>query len=298
MTRPDTVRVPLAEIEIGERIGFLNAEHVNDLAERMDAEGQHTPIQLKRNGNAAKIKWSLVAGLHRMLAAKSLGWTEIEAIKVADAKSTADQLRRLELGENLAHRFRRPIERAIMMFEFGRLEEAIDHPGHVGESRHARGARMKNSASVTMTEMEGWRERTAKAFGTSLSTLERHSRIYRAIAEALPELAQQLNDHPMGESLSVMTTVASVKMPDTRRRVVEMILTRPDWKSMDEVMVAMGHRSTGSRTDPNRPDETQFRHIWRQMSAIQRRSHFLDLAKDIPPYLVREAIDKLQEMLP
>lgn len=134
MTERAILSLPIAEIEVGERIGFFNIDHTARLSISMAAEGQHSPIHVKRNGNAAKRKWKLVAGLHRLRGAEAIPWTRIDAVQVADASASASELRRLELSENVDHRHRRPIERAILMVAHGRLEEEIDHPGHVGET--------------------------------------------------------------------------------------------------------------------------------------------------------------------
>ena len=249
----------------------------------MNADCQHTPIQVKRNGNAAKLRWTLVAGLHRLRGAQQIGWSEIDAIQVADASASDTELRRLELAENLSHRFRRPIERSIMMVEHARLEEAIDHPGRVGEAPIERALRVRTSTSVTMTDVDGWRARTATAFGCSLTSLERHQRIHRAIVEALADLAQPLNDHPMGESFSNLMKLAGIKADDARRKAVETILSKPDWKSMDEVLVASGLTiSTGNRVDTNKLGAVMI-DTWSKMPPIGRKAHVEWLAGEITP---------------
>lgn len=129
--------LPVTEIAIGDRIGFYDAAHAAQIGASIAAEGQHDPIHVRRNGNAAKQRWTLVAGLHRLRGTMLTGGEHVAAIQVADASAGADELRWLELSENLDHRQRRPIERAIMIAERARLEEARDHPGHVGEGRVA-----------------------------------------------------------------------------------------------------------------------------------------------------------------
>jgi ParB family chromosome partitioning protein len=281
-----SMSLPIADIAIGDRIGFYNEAHALRLGVSFAEEGQRAPIQVKRNGNAAKQRWTLVAGLHRLRGAESIGWAQIGAIQVADAKTSANDLRRLELSENLTHRYRRPIERAIMMVEQARLEEALDHPGHVGETRQQRGARIKNSASVTITEADDWRTRTAKAFGCSLSLLEKHQRIYRAIYEAMPELAQALNDHPLGESLSAMSKLAALPLDEisaARLTAAKMLLSRDDWKSMADVLVAAGlAQSNGNRVDPEKLGSVMM-DAWMKMPPLGRRAHIDWLAEKVTP---------------
>lgn len=292
--------VAIADIVIGERIGFFNEDHARRIGESMAAEGQHAPIQLKRNGNAAKQPWTLVAGLHRVRGAEFNGWSHIAAVQVADVGADEADLRRLELSENLIHRFRRPIERAIMMAEYARLEEAVDHPGKVGESQQARGGRMKNSAAVTMAAADCWRERTAKAFGCSVRSLERHQRIHREIVEAMPDLAQALNDHPMGESLSAMATLAALKHPERfqhtpRRLAATKLLERNDWKSISEVLVAAGiNASTGNRVDA-RNHLAVLDTTWEKMGPREKRSYLDNLPRRLTEDMARRLVTNLMK---
>ncbi|MFN3676807.1 MAG: hypothetical protein ACK4TC_12575 [Sphingomonas pseudosanguinis] len=282
--------LPIASIAIGPRIGFFHAAHAARIGESMAGEGQHDPIHVQRNGDGAKLPWTLIAGLHRLRGAIGNDWSEIAAIEVADASANDADLRRLELSENVDHLQRRPIERAIMMAEYARLEEAVDHPGKMGETKQSRGGRMKATASVTMTEAADWRTRTARAFTVSLSTLERHQRLYRDIYEALPDLAQALNDHPLGESLNQMTELAKVPVRN-RRTVAVQIVADPEIGSVVDAQVKVGLReSNGNRVAEHRLDEKVIT-TYRQLPLIRRRTVFLAMAKEAPPTWWQEAID-------
>ncbi len=297
MTNGRTIlSLPIASIAIGPRIGFFHAAHSARIGESMAEEGQHDPIHVQRNGDGAKLPWTLIAGLHRLRGAIGNGWSNIDAIEIADASANDADLRRLELSENVDHLQRRPIERAIMMAEYARLEEAVDHPGMVGEASHARALRVRKSTSVTVTDVADWRTRTARAFTVSLSTLERHQRLYRDIYEALPDLAQALNDHPLGESLNQMIELA--KVPEGKRaRVARIIIDDPKIESVAEAKVRAGVRlSNGNRHDPKK-SQARWKSDWLAMSSVEKRTNFLDIAKDIPHEYVKQAIDILSERL-
>jgi sulfiredoxin len=60
----------------------LNLEHVREIAESMLANGQETPILVRRDG----ARFVLVEGLHRLEAAKALGETTILGYLVQAAK--------------------------------------------------------------------------------------------------------------------------------------------------------------------------------------------------------------------
>lgn len=277
--------LPIASIAIPEkRVGYFDALHAERLGADMAANGQHDPIHVKRNGNAAKLPWTLIAGLHRLRGARGAGRETIDAIQVADAGASREELRRLELSENLDHRHRRPIERAIMMVEFAGIEEAIDHPGRVGEPSQIRAGRARQAAGVTVSPAAGWRARTAAAMGCGIKTLERYQRIHRKIVEELPDLAEPLNFHPLGESFSVVRQLAALpldRLHDTRRCAVEKVLERDDWGSLQEVLVAARIRSsTGSRTS----NIVQcFRGNWDVLKLHEKRAHVDWLVEVVTP---------------
>lgn len=128
---------------------------------------------------------------------------------------------------------------------------------------------------------------------------ERNVRTYRNIHSKivieLPDLFVQLNAHPLGENLSDMTTLAQVKMPNTRRKAALAILSRDDWPNAQAALVSAGIvDSTGNRAKP----EAKFQAIWSGMSPLQKRSHFVSMARDIPHSFVRQVIDELRTLLP
>lgn len=286
--------IRIADIAIAdERIGYFDPTHADGLGSDIAVNGQHDPIHVKRNGNAAKLPWTLVAGLHRLRGAAGIGLKEIDAIQVADASASIDDLRRLELSENLDHRHRRPIELAIFMAERARLEEGIDHPGRVGEAPQARAGRARHAASANDADA-GWRARTAAAMGCSLRKLEQYQRLYRAIVEALPDLAQKINFHPLGESLSAMTRLASLN-EIARRKCADAILSKPDWQSMDEVLKEAGlAMSTGNRLDPDRPDAAAL-DAWNRMPLSGRKAHAVWLAQNVTPGLAKDMVAVLKD---
>jgi len=303
--------LPIAEIAIGERIGFFHADHAARIGASMEAEGQHAPVQVRRNGNAAKQQWTLIAGLHRLRGAEGIGWSEIAAIQVAGDGTSGADLRRMELAENLGQKHRRPIERAIMMVEHALLEEAIDHPDSVGEASQVRAAKKRwNSAqsdagtrvalaspnaSATVAdacEVEGWRERSASAFGCSLRSFERHQRLVRAIVEALPDLAEALNNHPLGESLTAMGRLAKIKRVEARRAAAEMLLSRLDWKSMEEVLVAAELKaSTGYRV----PERSLLMDAWNKWSLQERQAYSEWIAEKVTPGMAIEMVARFKK---
>jgi ParB-like chromosome segregation protein Spo0J len=88
-------RILVDDVDVGNRLRPLNEQTVAALAESMQRLGQLSPISVYRLDDDTL---RLVTGLHRLEAAKRLGWKEIEAVF-----STGSEIERelQEIAENL-----------------------------------------------------------------------------------------------------------------------------------------------------------------------------------------------------
>ena len=129
--------------------------------------------------------------------------------------------------------------------------------------------------------------------GCAVRTLKMYQRIHRNIVEALPDLAERLNFHPLGEKLSAMTKIATLNTDFGRRRIVELLLSRDDWKSISEVMVAAGaeHSHGFRQKDPTR----RIMEAWSLMSLRQRKTHVEWLADEMTPGMASDLVARLRE---
>lgn len=105
------MKIQIYEIEVGKRKRKLNDDKVNSLVESFKAIGQLQPITVARENGG----YRLIAGLHRIEAARSLGWEAIEAtvfdgddveleLAEIDENLMRNDLTVLEQGEHLARR--------------------------------------------------------------------------------------------------------------------------------------------------------------------------------------------------
>lgn len=265
MTGDQTVMtLPIAEIgelDPEDYVGLIEETAVECLTARLAAEGLLTPIWVRRNGNAKKKRWSVIAGRHRLLAAQRLGWTEIAAEVRAGVSSKRAELRALQVAENLDRRAMRPIERALFIMERWHIEAGVEVLDTMSK------------ASID--------QRTAIACGLdNARTVRRYRRLHDRLFVELRDLAPRLNSHPLGESFSIMTTLAQEAKIGERRKVAEMILSRPDWKSIDEVMVALGRLSTGRRVDPEKLRVVMV-DTWGKLPKDAKRAHLDFLVENV-----------------
>jgi hypothetical protein len=101
----ETTRIPVESIEVGKRARALDNDAVKRLAASMDAIGLRSPITVRvvddyvlADGEVCDGVPVLVAGHHRLAAAKSLGWAQIDCIDADDDEISAELW---ELAENL-----------------------------------------------------------------------------------------------------------------------------------------------------------------------------------------------------
>jgi hypothetical protein len=98
-------KIPIADIKVGTRLRALDQEVVKLLAVSMAVGGLKAPITVRRTAEG----YELIAGWHRLEAARVLEWQEISAITVVGSER---QARLWEIDENLCRSELTPLERA------------------------------------------------------------------------------------------------------------------------------------------------------------------------------------------
>src|SRR5262245_12637498 len=86
--------LPVDQIIVGHRLRSLDVQKVRDLEESIKPLGLKTPITVRVSDGRA----TLVAGLHRLEAARALGWQTIACV-VEEGSETDSKL--WEIAENL-----------------------------------------------------------------------------------------------------------------------------------------------------------------------------------------------------
>jgi hypothetical protein len=147
------------------RLRTVREESVDALVQSMADRGQLQPIVVRRDRGGS---YSLVAGLHRLEAAKKLAWKEIRCTVFNDMD--ADQAELAEIDENLIRANLTPAEEAIHVGRRKELYEKL-HP----RTRHgAVGRRGKRSQNATPSQPENaFIDDVAKKTGAHRATVAR-----------------------------------------------------------------------------------------------------------------------------
>ena len=156
------------QVQIGERLRSVDVEKVSALAESMDAIGLQQPISVW-SGSIGTLE--LVAGLHRLEAARKLGWEEIDCIFV----NMDDLDRQLwQIDENL---MRAELGPAEMAEHTAKRAELVKQKAAI-----VKGQLVQKPAHRPSEGQEEFEEETAKATGKSTKTVRRD----KARGEAIP----------------------------------------------------------------------------------------------------------------
>jgi hypothetical protein len=109
----------VSEIKINEGRREVCEDGVDRLADSMSKIGLRTPITVRHIGRDCV----LVAGAHRLAAAKKLGWTRIDCF--IDARSSRDEARLWEIAENLHRAELTVLERSEQITEWVRITDKL-----------------------------------------------------------------------------------------------------------------------------------------------------------------------------
>ncbi|GEM_PF-902099 len=193
-------------IEIGPRLREVDDEVVKSLAESMDRIGLQNPIQVRHNfgidpdtgeydRDFDKGGFALVAGAHRVGAARRLGWGRIEAFVLDDP--SPDELALVEVDENLIRAELTPLHRGRFVARREELRRKL-HPeaGHGGDRKSAEYQEKIKFRKPDFDFSPGptFLEETASKTGFSTTTIARAARIGKRI---LPELQDELENTPI-----------------------------------------------------------------------------------------------------
>ena len=171
------MKVKISEIKINPGRRDTQQRNVEELARSIAAVGLMNPITVTQDN-------TLIAGLHRLEAAKLLGWTEIECT-VSDADGLQAEL--AEIDENfvragLSHR-----ELGDLLLRRKELYEAI-HPETRQGMRNGQTAKNEN---FSLLETKSFSQDTADKLGVSKRTVEQ---LVQTAANLTPEAKKIIRD--------------------------------------------------------------------------------------------------------
>jgi ParB-like chromosome segregation protein Spo0J len=207
MSNPNIMRIRITDIVVGDNRRSCNPESVQQLTTSMSAIGLKIPIVVRRVGD----RDHLVAGLHRLEAAKVLGWDFIDATVMQGDDTDA---RMWEIAENLHRKDLTILERAEQEAEWVRLVEAKNAVS--GQNVHKpQGGRPKGGVAKAARELPV-RGKTQEA---KRKALERS----QTIAGIAPDAKSAVKAAHLDNNQSALIAVAKEPTPkDQLKKVHEL----------------------------------------------------------------------------
>lgn len=261
---PSIVRISVDSVIVGEKRRDIDSEAVTELSKSMKTIGLRTPITIRiRTTELAPgrtfTEHHLVAGLHRLEAARSLGWHEIDCFVLQGDQTDA---RKWEIGENLHRKELTELERDVYIAEW--LDLAAKESGqHV---RKATGGRPKGGLAEAARELPV----PGKSEEAKRKTVERAMKI----AAIAPEAKEAAIAAGLANNQRALLAVADEKTKDAQ---VEMVKKRAAHKRAKFKKSPAVQKAASTISPPVAP----FRTTESEDKAL--RNHAAGIGSDISP---------------
>lgn len=223
------VKIDAIQVSPGRRPAPL--EQVKMLADSIAESGLFHPIMIDPDN-------VLIAGLHRLEAARLLGWSEIEC-NVCTLEGPRAEL--AEIDENIIRFELDTDEKGKQLLRRKEIYDSL-HP----ESKHGgdRKSEKIKCAQCALDPKPSFANDTAKKMGVSPSTVRRHLQVARDITTEAKRILQE-----SGTSISQNEAVKLSRLEPKRQEEAAAMLASGEIKRVDEYI---------ARDAPFQPEERQF----------------------------------------
>lgn len=264
--------VPVADIDARNRLRPVSAAGVEALKSSIVETGvMKDAVHVRRKKGGELI---LIAGAHRLEAARQLGWTEVEAKVWVDV--TDDWSRLMEIDDNLAGAEMGPLDTAVFLAARKAVYERL-HPEtkRGGDHKSPKFRNQTDSMSVG-----SFVTTTAEKFGLS------HRHVFRMVAagEKLGIDSARLRNIPRPITLKDLIEISRIGEATERYAIVD-ALRAGTAKSAADARRAWAAKQRGDAEVIKDPVETFFNALsaaWRRAPMAARRrfvaDHFDDLS--------------------
>lgn len=270
------LQLPLELIEVGERLRPVDPDYVALIADSMRDRGQDTPIRVTLADKDGRHR--LIAGAHRLAAARELGWPKIDAIAFEGSELQAELL---EIDENLIRRELSELDRAVFLARRKEVYEALyPHTRHGGDRRSDQVNENANLIGIGAS----FAEVTAQKLGLHPNSVRRLVARTR-IAE---DVRTQIATTWIADKGTELDALAKLP-PADQRKVVKLLLRERD--PAPSVGAAL-KRLRGETDAPVDVDEAQYQKLlsaWKKAGAKARRLFVDHLAENGAIETVRAA---------
>lgn len=216
------MKIEISEIKINEGRREASLSGIDELARSILEVGLLNPITID-------LDHALIAGLHRLEAAKRLGWTEIECT-ICGLEGLQAEL--AEIDENV-------VRTALSKIEYGEL---LERRKEIYESLHpetkaglAQAAGMNRSIGKHVTDKmspasKSFAQDTAGKLGVSVRTVERTMQTMKGLTAETREVFRQFPDYKLSQSNAAKLS----RLEPKKQKTAAILLASYQIKSVDE----------------------------------------------------------------
>lgn len=252
-------RIRLDSVDIGERLRSVDEDYARLIAESMAESGQITAIDVRRPASG---QYRLIAGAHRVSAARMLGWTEIDAI-VREVADLAAEL--LEIDENLIRRELSELDRAAFLSRRKAIHEAM-HP-ETKRGKYERGEHKRQNVAFAFAKDAGEKLRLS------------HRTIERAIARfarIAPDVRQMIAGTWLADHATQLDALGRLDAETQRQVVRRLTAATPTERDVAGAVAALQGRRKPA-PDPDADSLRRLSEAWRKATPKARAAHIADL---------------------
>lgn len=233
MSAYQSIKVSLIDIPEG-RLRGVDQDWAECLAGMFQETGQKTPIDVVAKGK----RYSLIAGAHRLSAAKLAKWREIDArVLEPSTEQAVEELRLHEILENLGRKDFNALERCEALFELKRIYEALHPQTKHGGDRKSQAAANKHKNQVAIF---AFCSSASETTGLSRRSVELAVQIFEGLS---PRTRERLKGTVFAHKQSDLKTLAGIG-EDMQKVVLDHLFAEPPQVTTiaDAVTVAEGRK--------------------------------------------------------
>lgn len=193
-------------------------EAVQRLSESIAEVGMMNPVTVTSDH-------TLIAGLHRLEAAKKLGWTEVEC-RISDMDTLHTEL--AEIDENVIRTGLSDLELSELLARRKKIYEML-HPATIARNLPGHASNYESSSDKLTGEEKAFSQDTAEKMGVSPRTVERHVQIAENLTPEAKEILHGTDKKITKQNLTKLSRLEPNQQAEAAKQ-----LTDGTIKSVDE----------------------------------------------------------------
>ena len=227
------MKVPIFQIKVNDGRREADPEGIQELADSISQVGLINPITIDQ-------ECTLIAGLHRLEAAKLLGWTEIECT-VSSLEGLLVEL--AEVDENVVRKDLSAVEYSDLLLRRKEIYEALHPETKNGGDRKSE--KIRTSKCRSDLEMS-FAQDTADKLGVSRRTVERQIQTAKNLSPEAKDIIRETGIKLTKKDALKLSRLAPEQQTDAARQ-----FAAKDIRSIDQ------YRPSPAETEKRQPPESE-----------------------------------------